>query len=157
MGKDLYYTVERHNLIHRHLFGEYTSEDRFLDLYLRNNRWDIPFYLIPNAKQLTPFPLQPTPHHRISLGLLLRRKRLSTSAPSGLDRIHLEEARYIYPHSQRASQTSTLVKSPLWKAPNRSKSTPFVYGSVVQEEQGELFKNPAFIKARQHSVGLTRK
>jgi hypothetical protein len=45
--KDTYYTAERHNLIHRHLLDEYTTEDHFLDLYLRTNRWDIPVCLVP--------------------------------------------------------------------------------------------------------------
>jgi hypothetical protein len=69
--------------------------------------------------------------------------------------MHLDEARYVYPQQlgQQLSHTSTPVKSSPWKvqSPSRSKSTPFVYSpprvaDFTQDEQGELFRNPAFSK-----------
>jgi hypothetical protein len=149
--KDGYYTAQKHHWIQKQLLSEYTTEDHFLDNYLRIHKWEVPFYLIPHAKQTVPFPLHPTHRRRISLGVLLRRKRLSTSAPSGLDRVHLAEERQVYPGRLSASSS---VKSSPW-GPGRSKSTPFVHKGPKAEQTGELFSSPAFIKARQHSDAFT--
>ncbi|KAI6217973.1 hypothetical protein M3Y99_01738700 [Aphelenchoides fujianensis] len=165
------YSVEKHSDLRR-LLADHQVEDAWIDRYLRSHRrWEIPRLL--GAGRSLALPLRPTARRRISLGVLLRRTRLSASAPGGLDHLHIHEAiqhhhkhphlhhdehlhrhRHVSPPVVPASH-HTPSESSSWsvQSPTRSRSSPFVHRQwrAEEDEGNELLRNPAFLRAREHS------
>lgn len=110
------------------------SDARKVCVLLQAQRWEIPTYLLPvdqNRRQPS-VPLHANPQG-VQLGVLLRRRRCSASAPSGLDRAHLREEL----HDQQRFQAHLQARA------------------EPEGGSGELLRSPAFQQARRHADDFT--
>ncbi|CAD5227523.1 unnamed protein product [Bursaphelenchus xylophilus] len=169
-----FYKVDRDSFRQRKFFKNFEAEDRFLDEYLRHQRWQIPAYLLP-VTQKKGFPLEPSKVNKITVGVLLKTKGKNISAPSGLDRLHIREelwhqegkegqgiAQKIGGIGQKIGQNISEVRaggsydSRGYSEVQRAyDEPPRARRPSRRSNEGELYQSPAFKKAKDNADEFT--